>query len=61
MARGAEELFACSTAGGIMPITTLDGVPVGSGKPGPVTQRIDQLYWDAHDDPRWASPIDYRE
>lgn len=59
MARGADEMFACSTAGGIMPITTLDGAPVATGKPGPLTQRIDKLYWDAHDDPRWSSAIDY--
>lgn len=59
MAHDADEVFACSTAGGIMPITTLDGAPVANGKPGPLTQRIDKLYWDAHDDPRWSSVIDY--
>lgn len=59
MAHGADEVFACSTAGGIMPITTLDGAKVGNGKPGPLTQRLDKLYWNAHDDPRWSSAIDY--
>ncbi len=33
--RAADEVFVTSTAGGIMPVTTLDGEPVGNGKPGP--------------------------
>jgi branched-chain amino acid aminotransferase len=44
----ATELFATSTAGGVMPITTLDGEPVGAGGVGPVTRRLRELYWAAH-------------
>ena len=33
----ATELFLTSTAGGVMPVTTLDGQPVGDGAPGPGT------------------------
>lgn len=51
----ADEIFLTSTAGGIMPVTTLDGQPVGSGKPGRVTRRISELYWAWHDDPRFAT------
>ena len=29
----ANELFFTSTAGGVMPVTTLDGEPVGDGRP----------------------------
>ncbi|MQA76191.1 MAG: 2-oxoacid:ferredoxin oxidoreductase subunit beta [Solirubrobacterales bacterium] len=57
--RNATELFATSTAGGVMPIATLDGEPVGDGSPGPVTRRLRDLYWAAHDDPRYTTPVDY--
>jgi branched-chain amino acid aminotransferase len=57
--RGASELFATSTAGGVLPITVLDGAPVGAGGVGPVTRRLRDRYWQAHDDPRYATPVDY--
>ena len=31
----------------VTPITEVDGHPVGEGKPGPITRRIQQLYFDA--------------
>lgn len=57
--RSGTELFATSTAGGVMPIVTLDGEPVGDGTPGPVTSRLRDLYWEAHHDPRYTSPVEY--
>lgn len=55
----ADEAFLTSTAGGVMPVTTIDGRQLGDGTPGPVTAQLRQAYWDAHDDPRWATPIEY--
>ncbi|MFZ0378665.1 MAG: aminotransferase class IV [Solirubrobacteraceae bacterium] len=55
----ANELFFTSTAGGVMPVTTLDGQPVGDGRPGPVTMDLRRRYWDLHSDPRYALPVDY--
>jgi branched-chain amino acid aminotransferase len=57
--RDADELFATSTAGGIMPITRLDGNPVGDGQPGPITARLRDAYWAAHRDPRFISQVSY--
>lgn len=57
--RGASEAFATSTAGGVVPITRVDDRPLGDGQPGPLTQRLGDLYWAIHDDPRYATPIDY--
>jgi branched-chain amino acid aminotransferase len=57
--RGATEMFATSTAGGIMPITSLDGQPVGTGHAGPVTRTIRERYWQAHKDPRYTTPVEY--
>ena len=55
----AEELFITSTAGGVMPVTRLDGKPVGTGKPGELTLMLRKRYWDAHEEERWATPVDY--
>ncbi len=55
----AEEVFVCSTAGGVMPVTRLKGRPVGDGKPAALTLRIKDLYWAAHADPAYTTPIDY--
>jgi branched-subunit amino acid aminotransferase/4-amino-4-deoxychorismate lyase len=55
----ADEIFLSSTAGGIMPITTLDGHSVGGGQVGPVTRRIWERYWALHADPSLSFAIDY--
>ena len=57
--RRAEEVFATTTAGGVMPVTKVDGEAVGDGKPGPVTSRLREAYWDLHRDPRYATPVRY--
>ncbi len=44
-ARAATELFLSSTTAPLLPIVSLDGEAVGSGMPGPVTQRLGQLVW----------------
>ena len=36
----ADEAIICSSTKGAMPITRIDGQPVGSGKPGPVTLKL---------------------
>ncbi len=41
-----------------MPVTVIDGSPLASGVPGPVTLRLRQRYWDAHEDPRWSEAVD---
>jgi branched-chain amino acid aminotransferase len=57
--RSADEVFATSTAGGIVPVTRVDGAPVGGGKPGPHTLLIRQRYWDLHRSPEFNQPVDY--
>ena len=58
-ARSADEVFATSTAGGIIPITKIDDQIIGSGVTGPVTQKLQDGYWALHNDPRYISIIDY--
>ena len=40
----ADELFFCGTAVEVTPVRSVDRVPVGTGKPGPVTRDIQQAY-----------------
>ena len=54
-----DELFFCTTAGGIMPVTRLDDQPVGGGQVGPVTREIWEAYWGLHYDPKLSFAIDY--
>jgi branched-subunit amino acid aminotransferase/4-amino-4-deoxychorismate lyase len=57
--RRADEVFLTSTAGGVIPVTTVDGEPVGDGAPGPLTLRLREAYWNLHEDPCFATPIRY--
>ncbi|MBS1230850.1 MAG: D-amino acid aminotransferase [Proteobacteria bacterium] len=42
--RSADELWLTSSTKEVLAITTLDGKPVGSGKPGPVTRQMHEWY-----------------
>lgn len=55
----AEEVFISSTAGGVIPVTTVNDKPIGDGKPGKITTLIRNRYWEAHDEDRWTSPVNY--
>ena len=44
--RAADEVWMTSSTKEILAITTLDGNPVGSGKPGPLGERMWQWYQD---------------
>ncbi|MEM8775079.1 MAG: aminotransferase class IV [Pseudomonadota bacterium] len=57
--KAADEVFITSTAGGIMPVSSVDGVVFGTGNPGPLTLKIKSLYWDMHRHPAWSTPINY--
>ena len=45
----ADELLLSSATKEVLPITTLDGQPVGNGRPGPVSQRLYAAYQRAKD------------
>ena len=57
----ADEAFFTGTAAEVVPIRELDGRAVGSGRRGPITERLQALYFDqvrgrreAH--PEWHTP-----
>ena len=43
---GASEVFASTTAGGVIPVVRIDGRPIGNGHAGIVTSRIQSAYWN---------------
>ena len=57
-----DELFMCGTAAEITPIRSVDGRQVGAGKPGPLTQRIQSLFFGLFDGSTpdkhgWLEPV----
>jgi D-alanine transaminase len=44
--RNADEIWVTSSTKEVLAVSTLDGTPVGTGKPGPVFRRAHQLYQD---------------
>lgn len=46
-AQSAAEAFNTSAVALVAPIVELDGIPIGSGAPGPVTRQIQRLYYQA--------------
>ncbi|CAI6013917.1 unnamed protein product [Clonostachys chloroleuca] len=55
----ADEILMCTTAGGIMPITTLDDQKVQDGKVGPITKAIWDRYWAMHWEDKFSFKIDF--
>src|ERR1700674_13945 len=44
--RSADEMSLAFAARGVLPVTTLDGVAVGTGKPGPLFKRMSTAFAD---------------
>jgi branched-chain amino acid aminotransferase len=58
--RNADEIFITSTAGGVMGATRLDGRILGNDRPGPITTRLHDAYWQFRSEGWCAEPIDYK-
>jgi branched-chain amino acid aminotransferase len=60
--RAADEVFLTSTGGGVIPVGSIEGVPVGgraAGEFGPVSSRLQAAYWALHEDPRYVEAVNY--
>jgi D-alanine transaminase len=44
--RAADEIWLAFATRGVLPVTTLDGAPVGTGKPGPSFKRMSAAFAD---------------
>ena len=57
MLTNSDEVFASSTAGGIMPITKINEKVIGEGLPGQITRQLNKLYWEKHNQPNWSKAV----
>ena len=57
----ADEVFLSGTAAELTPVRELDDRAIGSGKPGPITKKIQEVYFAAvkGENPRYASWLTY--
>lgn len=53
----ADEAFLSSTAGGIMPVTMVDGRTLGNGAPGLLTSQLKSLYWKKREAGWHGTPV----
>jgi branched-chain amino acid aminotransferase len=58
----ADEAFFTGTAAEVFPIRELDGRTIGSGKRGPVTEKLQSMYFDQvlgkrEENPEWSTTI----
>ncbi|MCL4626089.1 aminotransferase class IV [Burkholderia multivorans] len=58
--RDADEAFVTSTAGGIMPVNTVDGIILGGKNgPGTLTTKLHNLYWSKRWDGWLGTKVSY--
>lgn len=53
----ADEVFTCSTAGGVLPVREVAGRMIKGSTPGPMTQAIDSAYWAMRETDRYATAL----
>jgi branched-chain amino acid aminotransferase len=54
----ADEIFFSTTAGGIMPVSRLGGRILGNDRPGPISARLRETFWERRRQGWHATPID---
>lgn len=55
----ADEVFLCTTAGGIMPVARIGGRILGNDAPGPLSLRLKERYWQKHREGWHSIPVAY--
>lgn len=53
----ADEVFLTSTAGGFVPVRSVDGRPAGDGRPGPVFRRLKEAYQSLLESGTHGTPV----
>ncbi|MGZ5909859.1 MAG: aminotransferase class IV, partial [Reyranella sp.] len=53
----ADEVFAATTAGGVMPVARVGGRILGNDRPGPISARLKETYWRWHEEGRYRTPV----
>jgi branched-chain amino acid aminotransferase len=55
----ADEVFIASTAGGVMPISRVGPRILGNDRPGPLSAKLKDVYWQKHREGWHATPVRY--
>lgn len=55
----ADEIFMCTTAGGIMPVSRIDGRIMNNDRPGPISMKLKEAFWAERARGWHATPVDY--
>ncbi len=55
----ATEIFLTTTAGGVIPVSSVNGTAVGSGAVGEQTRRIHHSYWHKRSSGWYGEPVAY--
>ena len=58
----ADEVFFTGTAAEVTPVRSVDRIPVGAGKRGPITERLQKEFFDlvngvSADTEGWLTPV----
>ncbi|WP_338203333.1 aminotransferase class IV [Candidatus Nephthysia bennettiae] len=58
----ADEAFLCGTGAEITPVVSVDRIEVGTGRPGPLTQQLQEAYYrvvrgTVEDHAEWRTPV----
>lgn len=57
----ADEIFLTGTAAEVTPVRSVDRIPVGDGRPGPVTKKLQEMFFDVvkkgNDTRGWLTPL----
>ncbi len=53
----ADEVFAATTAGGVMPVSRIGRRILGNDRPGPISRRLREEYWRRHDEGWHRTPV----
>jgi branched-chain amino acid aminotransferase len=57
--RNADEIFVSTTAGGIMPVSRIDGRIMQNDRPGPMSTKIKDTFWALRAEGWHATAVDY--
>jgi branched-chain amino acid aminotransferase len=53
----ADEVFAATTAGGVMPVSRVGSRILGNDRPGPLSLKLKQAYWRKHEEGWHRTPV----
>jgi branched-chain amino acid aminotransferase len=58
----ADEILMCGTAAEVTPVRSVDGIPVGNGGRGPITEKVQQAFFglfngETEDQWNWLTPV----